>query len=108
VETLTLPRERYQVDIAQSGNTVLNVPEPGGLHVKGAFKGHGSIYKLLSNGDQEWVYDIPEVGTLFNITMQPGRYKIVFRSDQSLGSKFTQIKDFSIQSGVTTEVKLDF
>ena len=108
VEILTTPRLTYPVEIKQSENTVLNIPTPGNLRIKCAFKGHGSLYRILPNGGQEWIYDISDDEISFNIPMQPGKYKIVFRSDKALSSEHTQIKSFSIRSNATTEVKLNY
>ena len=38
--------------------------------------------------------------------MQPGAYRLVFRTATSNGSKFTDVRNFSIRSGQTTSVAI--
>jgi len=40
------------------------------------------------------------------LPMQPGNYKLVFRSKDALGSKYTYTKNFFIKSGQATVINL--
>lgn len=102
IEVLTLPKIEFEdVRIEQSQRTELNVPGPGVLNANLRTTGHGSIYKIHENGFQEWIYDLDPELTRFTLAMQPGKYKLVFRADRSFGSKYTEAKEFQIQSGST-------
>jgi Ca-activated chloride channel family protein len=68
-------------------------------------KGYGSIYKLNNDDSQTWIYNLAEGGSSkLNLPMQPGAYRLVFRTKTSTGSKFTDVRNFSIRSGQTTSV----
>jgi Ca-activated chloride channel homolog len=109
IEALTLPRAIYKnISIRQSQTTSIDIPAPGLINISAGFQGIGSIYLLKSDGSQEWVCNIDPNVTRSTMTIQPGDYKIVFRSKNSLGSKFTQIRNFNVKSGVTTDIRLNF
>ena len=107
LEILTLPRI-YQPDIAiKSGQaTTITYPQPGILSIPNDLQGFGSIYLLHDNGEQEWIYNLPETSSKINIAIQPGRYRMVFRTRFAKGSKFTDVQDFIIKSAATTSLRL--
>jgi len=105
IEVLTLPKTYFKnVSIRQSETNALNIPGPGVLNVNLRAEGHGSLYKMHDNGFQEWIHDLDAKQTRFTLAMQPGRYKLVFRADRSFGSKYTEVKEFDIQTGATVSV----
>lgn len=102
IEVLTLPKTYFKdVRIEQSQPTELNISGPGVLNANLRTQGHGSIYKIHENGFQEWIYDLDPELTRFTMALQPGNYKLVFRAERSFGSKYTEVKEFAIQSGST-------
>jgi Ca-activated chloride channel family protein len=106
IEILTTPRIFYNdVKVYQGKQTILNIPKPGVLYLNHQAPGNGSIYQVMDDGSQEFVMNLMQVYNL-NLPMQPGNYKIVFRTGSSKGSKYTDVKTFSIKSGATTGVKL--
>ena len=106
LEILTLPRIQLNgVEIKQSDETRLNIPAPGVLNVASSFPGYGSLYKISDNGEQKWLYNLNSNTTKTSLAIQPGKYKIVFRSKQSFGSKYTQFKYFEIRSGDTVNIR---
>lgn len=107
VEILTLPRTYFpQVKIEQGKTTTLQIDAPGVLSVVNNISGFGSIYKIHNSGHQEWVANLENENSRTSLGMQPGNYKLVFRSKNASGSRFTEVKEFTIRSGATTNVKL--
>jgi Ca-activated chloride channel family protein len=107
LELLTLPRT-YQKDIPiKSGQTTtITYPPPGILSIPNDQQGYGSIYVLRDDGTQEWIYNLPEASSKINLPIQPGRYRMVFRTKFAKGSKFTDVQDFIIKSAATTSLRL--
>ncbi len=109
IEALTLPRVIHKgVPIKQSETTAIPLSAPGIVNIVASSPGIGSIYAIKKDGSQEWVYNMDPNITRATITMQPGNYKIVFRSGNSLASKFTQIKNFTVESGSTANIRFSF
>ncbi len=107
IEVLCLPRIYIDsVTIKQSHTTTIEIPMPGIAVIKKTTYGYGSLY-LENNNKLEWIYNFrdnnPYQETLI---LQPGIYRVVFRSRYSNKSFFTIEKSFSIQSGKSINVKL--
>ncbi len=106
IEVLTLPRTYLRnVSINQSQTADLNIESPGVINIVSSFPGYGSIYQLFPQGGQLWVANIDENTTRSILALQPGRYKFVFRSKNSLGSKYTQFKQTDIRPGSTVNIR---
>ncbi|MCC5920678.1 MAG: VWA domain-containing protein [Cyclobacteriaceae bacterium] len=106
IELLTVPRTFISsVEVKPSQENTVRIPGPGLLNFNGSALGIGAIYQIKQDGTQEWVMNVPEQRN-FNQALQPGNYKIVFRGQRVLGSKYTESREFKIQSGRTTSVKL--
>ena len=107
VEVLTLPRTVRRITIKQGQETAVTYDAPGTLNITSDLKGYGSIYQLNDDESQTWIYDLPQGGSSkINLPMQPGAYRLVFRTATSTGSKFTDVRNFSIRSGQTTSVAI--
>ncbi|MFT6967056.1 MAG: Ca-activated chloride channel family protein, partial [Marivirga sp.] len=78
----------------------------GRVNITYSSNGIGSLYAIDENGRQELIKRINPKGQKISFGIQPGNYKYVFRSDKALGSKYTQIKTFSIQSGATANIRI--
>ena len=108
IRITTLPMiELIDVSINPRELNTFDIPAPGILNIKSSFTGIGSLYLLRDNGASEWVYNLPDNQLETSITLQPGNYKLVFRSKNALGSKFSKIKTFTIQSGRTIDLVLN-
>jgi Ca-activated chloride channel family protein len=100
IELTTLPRLRLEgLVINPKKLTKIEIPPPGVANILVNFAGYGSIYSLDQDGNGAWLYDMDENSTRASLAIQPGAYRYVFRAKNSLGSKFTFIKDFIIESG---------
>jgi Ca-activated chloride channel family protein len=107
VELLTLPRQIRRVTIRQGQETAITYAAPGTLNIISDLKGYGSIYRLNDDESQTWIYNLPDGGSSkVNLTMQPGTYRLVYRTKTSTGSKFTDVRNFTIRSGQTSSVSL--
>lgn len=107
IEILTLPRTKFEnIKVNQSTVKELSIAGPGWLNISDSHQGFGSIYLIKNNGQQEWVTNLENETSKAALLLQPGRYKLVFRSSQSKGSEYTVVKNFSIQSGLSINLKL--
>lgn len=101
VETLTLPRRTFQVDIQPNKTQTVLLPAPGTVNFNTTATGYGSLYEIREGGVQEWVCNLNELKPQFSLNILPGWYKIVFRVKNTKGSKYTVFKTFQVQSGKT-------
>lgn len=107
LEILTLPPVQIKNAVVNPDEvTTITIPSPGILNINASVRGIGSIYQITDAGKQEWVYNLPEDRTKHTLAIQPGDYRIVFRADNAMGSKYTEIKKFNITSGSTINLKL--
>jgi len=104
LEILTLPRTYINlVTITQSQTKIVEVANSGMLTLKALDNGDGSIYKDTKK--LEWVCNLNS-STLQVYYLQPGNYKIEWRSKALKGSIYTIEKKFTIKSDVETKVEL--
>lgn len=107
IECTTLPRTVFKnVAVRQSQDTNLQIDKPGVVNFLTTAKGIGSIYQLHEDGTQTWIYNLNQQQTRHTIAIQPGRYKVVYRSENAKGSKFTTINEFEIKPGSSLNIKL--
>jgi Ca-activated chloride channel family protein len=107
VEVTTLPRIKIS-DVLIEPRQVrkIELPAPGILNITRNFQGIGSIYQVFSDGSERWIYNLPENELITSLAIQPGNYKLVFRINRALGSKFTKVELFEIVSGRTVNLLL--
>lgn len=101
VETLTLPRRTFDVEIQPNKTRTLLLPAPGVVNFNTISPGYGSLYELKEDGTQVWVCNLNDLRSQFSLTLLPGQYKVVFRVKQTTGSKYTAFKKFSVKPGET-------
>ncbi len=106
LEILTLPRIfLYNVSIDQTKTTLINIPQPGKLQILGNQEYFGAIYQTKGNM-LEWVCDINSSQKRQIITLQPGKYKLIYRSKKVTKTYMTVEKIFEITSGNSTQLSL--
>jgi Ca-activated chloride channel homolog len=107
VEVLCLPRILVRdVEIAQSHTTTVEIPVPGMAVIQRTTNGYGSVYSE-DKGELIWLYNLKDnPQQQENLFLQPGKYKVVFRSKFSNRSEFTTEKSFVVEPGQTVNVKL--
>jgi Ca-activated chloride channel family protein len=105
LEILTLPRTVIEnVDVSQNKTTTVTIPEPGVLNASFTSPGYGSIAKI--EGSQlRWVATLGSE-TNQQYQLQPGDYKITYRSKNSKEVIYTIEREFLISSGSATNLKL--
>jgi Ca-activated chloride channel family protein len=107
LEVLCLPRLYInKVEVSQSHTTTVEIPLPGIAVIQKSSNGYGSLY-LEENRQLTWLYNLDEtVSDRETLLLQPGNYKVVFRTRYSNNTMFTIERSFSVESGKTTFVKL--
>ena len=106
LETLTLPRRKFEVDIQPNKTQTFTLPSTGVVNFNTIAPGIGSLYELRGDGSQEWVCHVTDLKAQFTLNLLPGYYKIVFRVKNTTGSKYTAFKTFQLKSGETRAVNV--
>ncbi len=107
IDILTLPISKLKgVGIEPDNRTKIEIANPGIAVIQKSIKGFGSIY-LLEGNDQHWIINF---GSNYNqnesLYLQPGNYRLVFRSKFAAQSATTVEREFEIKSEKTTRIKL--
>jgi Ca-activated chloride channel homolog len=106
LEVLSLPRLNINdVAVSQSHTTTIEIPQPGIAVIRKSFTGYGSLYSE-QNGKLVWIYDLRDNAQQETLILQPGNYRVAFRSRSLKRSLFTIENRFTITPGMTTEVKI--
>ncbi len=96
LEVLCLPRLHInQVDVSQNKTTTVEIPAPGFAVIQKSTEGYGSIFSDNDN-KLEWVYNLKENTTNETVILQPGFYRIIFRSKYLNKSYYTIEKTFKV------------
>ncbi len=107
LEVLCLPRIYIDdVEISQSHTTTVEIPVPGIAVIQKSTNGYGSLY--VEKGDSlELIYNFKDnTPKQESLILQPGNYRVVFRSKFANRSFYTIEKQFKVESGVTSNVKI--
>ncbi len=108
VEVLTMPRIKLNgISILQNHTTTIDIPQPGIVSINWGTYGYGGIYYVNDSGSLEMVYSISDNLTKATLLLQPGSYKIIFRTKNSTETKYTIEKDFKIESGQSIIVNIN-
>ncbi len=107
VEILCMPRIIVNdVDIQQSHTTSVEIPMPGIAVIQKSTNGYGSLYLEGKNG-LVWLYNFRDNQQMQEtLYLQPGSYRVVFRSKYSNKASYSIEKSFKIESGQTFNLKL--
>ncbi len=105
LEILTLPRiYKSQINIAQSKETLLDIPNAGMLQIKALEAGDGCILQETPQ-KLEWVCNL-SAATIQTFYLQPGNYRVEWRSKSLKGSIYSIEKKFTIRSDNQLVVEL--
>ncbi len=107
IEILTLPRYTQEnLNIEAGKTTTIGIPPPGRVNISSTSAGYGSIL-LEDENEQVWLIDLDNTLSRHSLYLQPGSYRVVFRSKSSRKSEYSVAQTFTITSGTTTIVKLN-
>lgn len=104
VETMTLPRRRFDVRIEADKTSTISLPAPGLVNINTLSQGYGSLFEIMPDGTEEWVCHLEPKKSQHTYTLLPGKYKVAFRVADSGGSKYTGIKVFQLTAGQTLNI----
>lgn len=106
LEILTLPRiYMSNVDIAQSSTTNVTIPQAGTVSVFKPSLGTGQVF-LEEKNQLTWVCNLNDKATNENLVLQPGNYRIVFRTQAAKETIYTKEQKFKVDPGGSVTVKL--
>lgn len=107
IEIPILPRMNLNgVEIKQSHTTTVEIPRPGLITVLRNSTGFGSIYLRKSNKEEEWVCNLSSSLKNESLHLQPGKYRVVFRAQNSKQTLYTVNKLFEVRSGSSEVIQL--
>lgn len=107
LEIFTTPRIYLNnVSVDQSKTTTVNIPQPGKFILTFRTEITGGIFTMNKNS-LEWVADFDASNRKQIITLQPGKYKLIFRPLKANLTVLTSERNFEISSGNTTHINLD-
>ncbi len=106
VDVLTLPRIYLKdVKVDQSKTTHVKIPAPGILTINKSVEQYGAIF-TMEGGKLLKLYDLSGSDNQETVALQPGRYKIIYKSKFAKTIHTTFEKDFEIISAGAMALKL--
>jgi Ca-activated chloride channel homolog len=105
-DILTLPRIHLDhLAVDQNKTTTIRIPLPGTVSISKTFDAYGAVFTTDGTHLQK-IYDLRPSIHLETISLQPGKYRIVYRSKFAKSIHTTIDKEFTIQSGGAMTIKL--
>jgi len=106
LEFLTLPRTIIpNISIDQSKTTTIEIQRPGILNLNKSTAGFGGIF-VIENSRWKKIYDLSETMGTETVALQPGTYKIIYRSKLAKKTSESLEKNVIIISGGSVSEKL--
>ncbi|MBL0310310.1 MAG: VWA domain-containing protein [Bacteroidetes bacterium] len=106
LEVMTLPRMTVKnVKIDQSKTTEVLIPAPGILTINKVFEAYGGIF-IMEDNRMKKIYDLRLKDRQETLTLQPGKYRLVYRSKNARTIHTTVDKEFEVTSGGSLSLKL--
>ena len=106
LEVLSLPRVKFKdIEVGQSKTTTIEIPPAGTLSLYKPSVGPTSIY-LEDKNILVWVCNMNINALNEGLTLQPGKYRVVYRPLNAKGTVYSMEKKFTITSGANTQLKL--
>ncbi len=105
-EVICLPRLVIKdINVLQNHTATIEVPAPGAVEINKGAEGNGSLFVIRDN-KMEWVYNLGSNNKKESLLLQPGKYKIIFRSRYSYETDESKEVDFEIISNQRTILNL--
>ncbi|MGP8214180.1 MAG: vWA domain-containing protein [Bacteroidia bacterium] len=106
LEILTMPRMYVKgVKVSESTTTTVKIPQAGYVSITKPGPGPLSLY-LDDGGKMQWVCNLDANPVQENVIMQPGHYRVVYRSLNIKQTIYTVDKTFDVKPGSSTVVTL--
>lgn len=107
LEVLTLPRTRLRnIEIKNNQNTTIELAQPGKLSIATFNQQYyADIYQMERN-ELVWITRLPIDNKLTTLMMQPGKYKLIYRTKGSYRASQTFEREFIINSGQATHLTM--
>ncbi|TND07492.1 MAG: uncharacterized protein FD123_3202 [Bacteroidetes bacterium] len=106
LEILTLPRiYMSSIDISQSKTTTISIPTAGQALIYKPSEGPAQVL-LEEKNKLVWVCNLNEKTLQDNVMLQPGNYRVVFRSNMAHQTIYSIEKKFKVEPGGTVRVML--
>lgn len=106
IEILSLPKIMlYDIEIEQSTDTKIEIPNPGLATFSMPSTGYGSIY-LVEENQLTWIKNLDQEIKRETLVLQPGNYYVSFRTKNSKQTLYTITKNFTIHSGSSEQIQL--
>ncbi len=106
VEIITLPPiQATLIAVEQSKTTTIKVPAPGMVTFNKSYELHGGIFTTEKSGLKK-IYDFSETAKQETIALQPGKYKLIYRSKFAKTMHTTIEKEIDVPSGGALSVRL--
>ncbi len=107
IDILTLPPIRLKAFEVKAGHdNNIRIEAPGILVVQKNIRVYGTVYRLEKKGQRFVTQLHSEQQGQESFYLQPGKYRLVYRSRFQNQSIFTVTKDFTVTSRKTTRLKL--
>ncbi|MBP7477770.1 MAG: VWA domain-containing protein [Chitinophagales bacterium] len=105
VDVLTTPLTHFEINIQDKKEEIIAIPNPGLLNLDKHSTMTGSIF-IMEDRKMKKVYDINPNGLTEFISLQPGKYKIVYKPISYKSVYDTKEKGFEVVSGSKIILKL--
>lgn len=107
IEVLSLPKVFLKnVEILPNHTTNIEIPQPGIAVIRLQAPGFANIL-LENDGGLEHVFSLRETVANETIYLQPGSYRLIYRSRVSNNTGFSTERRFRVQPGITVRVDLN-
>jgi Ca-activated chloride channel homolog len=108
MEILSVPRiVQKGIEIKQSYTTTIEIAQPGRLIITAVTQAYYADIYQMDRNELKWIYKVPTDSRNHNMLIQPGRYKVIYRSKGSYRSNQTFEREFTITSGSATNLTLN-
>ncbi len=106
LEVLTLPRLLIpDVQIKQGTTTPVIVSQSGVVNISATVPGPGAIFQR-TGGDLVWVIDLDPNEARNRFRLQPGDYKVIYRSANANQTAFSIERDIAVKGGQFVTIAL--
>jgi Ca-activated chloride channel family protein len=105
-EVICMPRVTIKnIQVQQNHTATVEISAPGTAEINKGVEGNGSLF-VIRDGKMEWIYNLSTTTRKESLLLQPGKYKIIFRSRYSNQTTDSREVNFEIKANLKTIVDL--